>query len=93
MKSKRSILNLFAALPVLTMLGCSTNQLSFERMTEAQLLAYNESVGLFDQVICTRSKSTASYIYKRTCRTIRQIATEGIGRLNSSSYSYVVRRN
>lgn len=73
---------------ILTLASCNQTNIPLERMTELELLAYNDSVAFWDQVYCTNDIRTGSHIRKRTCLTLRQLQDYNqtqIGRLYSLS--------
>lgn len=62
---------------VLFLASCqSANQIAFRQMTEEQLIAYNASVPLEDNVYCFNEPKTGSYIRKKYCMTLSQMANE-----------------
>lgn len=66
---------MIAALASVILASCTgTNQLAFHRMTEIELQVYNESVELPDMVYCFDEVRTGSFIKKRYCLTLLDIA-------------------
>lgn len=62
-----------AAIALLTLASCNSSRVPVERMSDAELFAYNESVGFWDQVYCTKDIRTGSHIRKQTCATLREL--------------------
>lgn len=53
--------------------ACQNAPVSFNSMTELELLAYNEERPLAEKVFCSTEAETSSRIRKRHCRTYEQI--------------------
>lgn len=62
-----------AAIALLTLASCNSSRVPVERMSDAELFAYNESVDFWDQVYCTKDIRTGSHIRKQTCATLREL--------------------
>lgn len=73
-KSLRGIA-VVAALAVL-LAACAANddgRLNFNLMTDEEIIAYNQTQRIWDQVHCTRESDTKSRIKKRYCATLSQL--------------------
>ena len=57
------------------LIACNTGQPRFESMTEAQLIAYNQTVSAQDQVFCSEQLHTGSHIRKRVCMSVKQMTS------------------
>jgi len=53
---------------------CTAPPISFKRMNEAELAAYNETVEFRHQVYCVTDTRTGSYIRDRVCMTLGELA-------------------
>ena len=58
------------------MLSCQTTDKPFLKMTDEELIAYNSTVPLEQNVICLKDLRTDSHIRKIRCMTIMDILTE-----------------
>lgn len=58
--------------------GCATDQVSFERMTEEELRAYNSDRPVHEQVYCYDRMQTGSRITRRFCDSVIDIVTETV---------------
>jgi len=57
-----------------TFFGCSSSGVNFKRMpTDAEVIAYNESVEPEKRIVCRDEKPVRSSISRRTCRYLRDI--------------------
>ena len=57
-----------------TFLGCSSSGVNFKRMpTDAEVVAYNESVEPEKRIVCRDEKPVRSSISRRTCRYLSDI--------------------
>ena len=55
-------------------LGCSSSGVNFKRMpTDAEVVAYNESVEPEKRIVCRDEKPVRSSISRRTCRYLSDI--------------------
>lgn len=81
----KALLILFIPASVLT--ACESTKPDFRRMSEEELLAYNATVPMMDQVFCETVPNTASRIPRRSCITVRDrlAGASHIGRLESPS--------
>ena len=59
-----------------TVLSCQTTDKPFRKMTDEELIAYNSTVPLEQNVICLKDLRTDSHIRKIRCMTIMDILTE-----------------
>ena len=57
-------------------LSCQTTDKPFLKMTDEELIAYNSTVPLEQNVICLKDLRTDSHIRKIRCMTIMDILTE-----------------
>ena len=57
-------------------LSCQTTDKPFRKMTDEELIAYNSTVPLEQNVICLKDLRTDSHIRKIRCMTIMDILTE-----------------
>lgn len=81
---------------VLVLASCSSTpeQIPFRKMSLEELLAYNATVPLEDNVYCFEEARTGSYIRKKHCMTVREIANEmnenslTLGTLNHNRVPY-----
>ncbi len=65
---------MIAAMASVILASCTgTDRLAFHRMTEIELLAYNETVEVPDWVYCFDEVRTGSFIRKRYCLTLLEI--------------------
>ncbi|MCG8414392.1 MAG: hypothetical protein MI746_09255 [Pseudomonadales bacterium] len=82
---------LLVSLSVTLLAACNTpGQPRFESMTPAELVEYNQSVGLLDQVVCKKEATTASFIRKRRCQTLGELTLSIYGTLDTASPSTVI---
>ena len=58
---------------ILALASCSATVIPMERMSEEELLAYNNSVDFWDKVYCTNDIRTGSHIRKRVCATLGEL--------------------
>ena len=56
--------------------ACQTTDKPFRKMTDEELIAYNSTVPLEQNVICLKDLRTDSHIRKIRCMTIMDILTE-----------------
>ena len=83
--------NVTLAIPLLLALAsCTVPAKQFRQMSEAELMAYNETVEYLDQIYCSETQVTFSRIPRRSCITYREMQEGRIGKLDtpSSSTSY-----
>jgi len=74
--------SMFSLSLILLLASCQgTNETVFRQMTDEELIAYNASVPLEDNVHCFNEARTGSYIRKKHCMTLRDIANQ----MNDSS--------
>jgi len=59
-----------------TVTGCQTMDTPFRKMTDEELIAYNSTVPLEQNVICFKDLRTDSHIRKIRCMTVMDILTE-----------------
>ena len=72
----------------LLQLACSTPEYrKFERMSEADLYAYNRSVSALEQVFCSEQVGTGSHIRKRSCMKVSDIINGQVTTLDIPSSS------
>ena len=68
--------------------ACQMPRVSFSRMSEVEIAAYNASVDTWEQVHCVEETRIGSHIPRRHCMTLREIQ-EGnaneVGMLNAMS--------
>ena len=57
-------------------IACQTTATPFRKMTDEELIAYNSTVPLEQNVICFKDLRTDSHIRKTRCMTIMEILTE-----------------
>ncbi len=83
---------LLVSLCVTGLVACNSNssQPRFESMTPAELTNYNQSVGLWDQVVCRKESTTASFVRKRRCQTLGEMTPGTYGTLDAASPSTVI---
>lgn len=62
-----------AVITLLTLTSCNLSVIPFERMSEEELFAYNDSAEFWDQVYCMEDIRIGSHIRKRTCATLREL--------------------
>lgn len=63
-----------AILVSVTLFNCSSSNVNFKRMpTDAEVVAYNESVEPEKRIVCRDEKPVRSSILRRTCRYIKDI--------------------
>ena len=55
---------------------CQTTDTPFRKMTDEELISYNSTVPLEQNVICFRDLRTDSHIRKTRCMTVMDILTE-----------------
>ena len=73
--------------------ACQSSEPTFVTMSDAEIAAYNSSVGFYDQVICVREARAGTYIRKRYCETLAEIeenllnSYDRLNTLNVGSYS------
>ena len=74
MKSRHLHLSGLALLTII-LNACSSATVpgDFERMSTAELMAYNRTVEFMDQVYCVDEIRTGSHIRRRHCETLHQI--------------------
>ena len=60
----------------LNLVACKSNNLDFEHMNSAELVAYNRTVDFWDQVHCVSEVRTGSHIKRRHCSTLLEIYTQ-----------------
>ena len=62
---------------LLTLLGgCAANEdsrVNPNTMTDEQIIAYNKTQRIWDQIYCTRKITVRSHIKKRNCATLSQL--------------------
>ena len=61
---------------VIMLVACQTTGTPFRKMTDEELIAYNATVPLEQNVICFKDLRTDSHIRKTRCMTIIDILTE-----------------
>ncbi len=61
---------------LLVITACSSNQKSFNNMSEEELYTYNLDKPLMDQVICQERRRSASRIRNNVCMTFREMTQE-----------------
>jgi len=64
------------ALTAVLIIACQTMEKPFRKMTDEELIAYNSTVPLEQNVICFKDLRTDSHIRKTRCMTIMDILTE-----------------
>lgn len=67
--------------------SCNNTQQNFRKMSEEELLAYNASVPILDQVYCREEVQIGSHIRQRVCVKIRDVLDGTITSLNTASSS------
>lgn len=79
MKASLSLLLLF-----LILVSCQSSDTGpFRKMTEEELVAYNLTVPLGENVYCFEGVRTGSHIRKRRCLTLREI----VNQVNDTSHA------
>ena len=67
----------FSVYASLFLLCCSTaDQPSFRSMSDEELISYNATKPLQENVICFKQQKTGSHIAETQCRTLAELATE-----------------
>lgn len=59
--------------------ACAGAPIDFERMSAADLMAYNRGVEFWDQIYCSEEVRSGSHIRRRRCETLLDIK-EGVGK-------------
>ena len=93
---KQLVAKLILPITILVLASCTSTpgETSFRKMTLEELLAYNSTVPLEDNVYCFEEARTGSYIRKKHCKTLREIANEmndsslTLGTLNQNRVPY-----
>ena len=62
---------LLAVCTVLVFASCSSSPLNFANLTDAELAAYNQTVGLKNKVYCSSDIQIGSHIRKNSCKTVQ----------------------
>ena len=74
-KSKAYVMRILILLAVtFLILGCNSSSVHVNTLSEAQISAYNQSVGPWDKVYCWEVETAASRIPRRICQTLQQHA-------------------
>jgi len=68
---------------VLLLVACQTDQVAFHKMTEEELIAYNSTVPLGDNVYCINDVRTGSFIRRTHCLTLQEI----LDQVNDNSHT------
>ncbi len=64
---------LFSAIICLTMVSCVDPGLNFERMSETELAAYNQTRTLAQMMVCSEEARSFSRVRIRRCYTVEQM--------------------
>ncbi len=64
---------LFAAITCLIMASCVEPGINFERMSEAELAAYNSGRNIAQMIVCTEDNRAFSRVRRRRCVTVEQM--------------------
>jgi hypothetical protein len=67
----RSII--LAVCTLLVFASCNSSSLNFASMTDLELAAYNQTVGLEDKVYCSSDIQIGSHIRKNNCKTVLEM--------------------
>ena len=71
---RASTIGSLAILVSVTFFGCSSSDVNFKRMpTDAEVVAYNESVEPDKRIVCRDEKPVRWSIPRRTCRYVKDI--------------------
>lgn len=75
---------LFSILAILSLASCkTTGHAAFHKMSEEELIAYNSTVELGDNVYCFEDVRTGSFIRKTHCLTLQEI----VDQVNDNSHT------
>lgn len=58
--------------------ACANQPPAFHRMSEKELMAYNATRPVEEQVLCTKETSTTTYIRRTRCQTVQQLVNHNI---------------
>ncbi|NKB34412.1 MAG: hypothetical protein GKR91_15075 [Pseudomonadales bacterium] len=74
----------FLLCTIFVLVSCqATDRTSFRQMTEEELIAYNSTVELGDNVYCFDDVRTGSFIRKKHCLTLQEI----VNQVNDNSHT------
>ena len=63
--------------------SCNSAAVNFNAMSDEEILAYNQSVGQWEQVYCEQRASVRSRVPRRRCRTLLQMHQQNIGNVEA----------
>ena len=67
---KMALLTTFTCL---AMTSCTYSDINFERMSEAELAAYNQGRNVAQMIVCSENSRSFSRIRRRRCLTVEQM--------------------
>lgn len=67
---KMALLTTFACL---AMASCTYSDINFERMSEAELAAYNQGRNVAQMIVCSENSRSFSRVRRRRCLTVEQM--------------------
>ena len=67
---KMALLTTFTCL---AMASCTYSDINFERMSEAELAAYNQGRNVAQMIVCSENSRSFSRIRRRRCLTVEQM--------------------
>lgn len=63
----------FLAIGLFSLVSCHSTGMNFNTMSDAQIMAYNQTVGQWEQVYCHEEASVRSRIPRRRCETLLEV--------------------
>ena len=64
---------LLTALSCLAIVSCTYADINFERMSEAELAAYNQGRNIAQMIVCSENNRSFSRVRRRSCLTVEQM--------------------
>ena len=64
---------LLIAFACLTMTSCTYSGINFERLSEAELAAYNQDRNIAQMIVCTEETRSFSRVRRQRCFTVEQM--------------------
>ncbi|MFP6838178.1 MAG: hypothetical protein VB962_01140 [Pseudohongiellaceae bacterium] len=65
------------------LVSCNSAAMNFNVMTDEEILAYNQTVGQWEQVYCEERASVRSRVPRRRCRTLLQMHQQDVGNVDA----------
>ena len=74
---------LFLVVAIFVLASCNSSRINFNSMSDAEIRAYNQTVGQWEQVFCEEIASVRSRVPRRRCQTRLEMQQENVGNVGT----------